>query len=74
MLGPVDFPVEGAQLARVLERIQDEGNQTENVEMNSARRVPPASENEKADEQIKQADNAQIILDRAGLGAGTVTI
>ena len=62
--GPIDFPVKGAQLARVLEGIQNEGNQAENVEMHGASGVPAARENKKTDEEIEQADNAQIIFDR----------
>ena len=55
-----------AQLPRVLEGIQDEGHQAKNVEMHGARRVPPARKNEKADEEIEQAHNAQIIFNRGG--------
>ena len=40
--GPINFPVEGAQLARVLKGIQDEGNQAKNVEMHGASGVPAA--------------------------------
>ena len=61
--GPVNFPVKGAQLSRILEGIQDEGNQAENIEMHGASGVPAARENKKADEKIEQAHNAQIIFD-----------
>ncbi len=64
--GPVDFPVKRAQLSRVLERIQDVGHQAKNVEVHGARGIPPAPENEQADEKIEQSHNAQIIFQRGG--------
>src|SRR5262249_4499993 len=52
----------------VVERIQDERDQTEYVEMNRARGVPAANENEQPDKQIQQADDPQIVFYVGGLG------
>ena len=42
------------QLSAVVKAIKNERNQAENVEVNRARRVPAANENEKSDEKIEQ--------------------
>ena len=54
-VAPVDDPVEGIQFAAVVEAVKNERNQTENIEMDGAGRVPAADENEQADEKIEQA-------------------
>ncbi len=36
----------------------------ENVKVNGARRIPPPRENEQPDEQIQQADDSEIVLQR----------
>ncbi len=45
-IGPVDLGVEGIQFAAVMERIEDERDEAEDVEVNGAGSVPPADENE----------------------------
>ena len=47
-----------------MKTIQDERDQAKNVEMNGARRVPAAHENEQADEEVKQPEDAQIVFNR----------
>src|SRR5882762_703493 len=64
---PIDFLIEGVPLAAVMERTNNKGNQTKDVKVHRPRRVPSADENEQADEEIQQADNAEIILDTDGL-------
>jgi hypothetical protein len=61
---PVDDPIEGIQLAAVVKTIQDEGNEAEDVKVNSAGRSPSAHENEEPYEEIQQRRNPQVVLDR----------
>src|SRR5882672_727130 len=68
--GPINFIIEGIELAAVLEGIQDEGNQAEHVKMDGARGVPAAHENEKPDEEVQQADEAAIAFDGIGFFGG----
>src|ERR1700733_11091082 len=63
-VAPVNDPVEGIQLAAVMKTIQDERDQAKNVEMNGARRVPAAHENEQADKEVKEPEDAQIVFNR----------
>ncbi len=66
-VGPVDGLIEDVQLAGVMEAVQHKGHQAENIEMDGARRIPPAHENEKADEEIQQRGNAQVVFNRRGI-------
>ncbi len=61
-LRPVNFPVKGVQLSAEMERPENEGDQAKNVKVHGARGVPAADKNEQADEQIKQAYDAKVIL------------
>src|SRR5580700_6020225 len=67
---PINFPVEGAQLAGVLKRVQHERNQAENIEVHGACGVPPAHENKYPDEEVEKSDDTQIILERSGPRSG----
>src|SRR5580700_6317542 len=60
---PVNLVVESVQLPAVVEGEENEGHQTENVEMHGARRIPAARKDEKPDEKINQAEDARIIFD-----------
>src|SRR5271170_3922935 len=60
---PIDFVIEGVQLSAVVEREENKRHEAENIEVHGARRVPAARKNEKADEEIDQANNAGVILD-----------
>src|SRR5208282_5433511 len=60
---PIDFVIEGVQLSAVVEREENERDEAENIKVHGARRVPAARKNEKADEEIDQANNAGVILD-----------
>ena len=64
-VAPVDDPVEGIELRRVLEGIQDEGDQAEDVEMRRFRRGPSPEEHIKADAQIDQRNETQALVDGA---------
>src|SRR5258708_30940502 len=59
---PIDFQIEGVQLAAVMERTDHEGNQAKNGKMNGARRIPSPDEDEQSDEEVQQAYNAEIIF------------
>src|ERR1700688_578795 len=59
---PVHLVVKGVELAAVLERIEDEGDEAEHVEVHGARGVPSANENKHSDEQIEQAQKAAIVF------------
>src|SRR5258708_40032247 len=50
-----------------MERPKNEGDQKKAEKRHGARSVPSADENEKADEQVKQAHDAQVVLGRKGL-------
>ena len=69
-LGPVNFPIEGIQLARVMKGAKDKRGQAEQIKVDRAPSVPATDENEKADEEVEQADDAQVILERERLGSG----
>ncbi len=58
-IAPENGPVQGVQLAGVLERVEGEGNQAEEVEVSGARGCPAAEENVDADGQVDEADEAQ---------------
>ena len=64
-VAPVDRPVEVVQLAGVLERIRDERDQAENVEMRGAWRRPAAQQNVNTDAQINQGNQPQRIVQGA---------
>src|SRR5438132_5385957 len=66
-LRPVNFPVKSVQLSAEMERPENKGNQAKHIKVHGARSVPPADENEQTDEQIKQANDAQIIFRGQGL-------
>src|SRR5438105_14501453 len=61
-LRPVNFPVKSVQLSAEMERPENKGNQAKHIKVHRARSVPPADENEQADEQIKQAHDSQIVF------------
>ncbi len=69
-LRPINLVVEGVQLAAVVERIKNKRNKAEDVEVDGARRIPPADKNKQTDEQVKQADGAKIIFNRSGFFRG----
>src|SRR5260370_30946220 len=50
-----------------MERQENEGDEAKDVKMHGARTVPWGNENEQADEQVKQAHDAQVVLGRKGL-------
>src|SRR5258708_14404619 len=59
---PIDFQIEGVQLAAKVERTNNKGNQAKNIKMHGARSVPPPRKDEQANEEIQKSDNAQIIF------------
>src|SRR5580658_5119314 len=61
---PINLVVESVQLPAVMEGEENEGNQAENVEVHRARRVPTTRKNEEAYEEIDQAYNSRVILNR----------
>src|SRR5579864_7555574 len=63
-VAPVDHPIEGIQFAAVVKAVKNERNQAEDIKVNCARRIPAASENKQADEQIQECRKSEIILDR----------
>ena len=69
-LGPVNFPIEGIQLARVMKGAKDKRGQAEQIKVDRAPSVPATDENEEADEEVEQADDAQVILERERLRSG----
>src|SRR6202158_153141 len=69
-LRPINFPVKRVQLSTEMERPENERDQAKDVKMHGARSVPSADENEQADEQVKQAYDAQVVLGRKGLFGG----
>src|SRR5215472_10934032 len=60
--GPIDFIIERIELSAVVKAVENERHQAEDVEVNGARRVPPADENKNSNEKVDQADNAKIIF------------
>src|SRR5438105_3462819 len=60
--GPINLPVESVQFSAEVERPKAERSQAKNVEVHGPGSIPPADENEQADEQVKQADNAKVIF------------
>src|SRR3974377_1728843 len=67
---PINGPVEAVQLARVMEAIEDEGDQAEHIEVDGAGRVPTASKDEKPDEEIEQGRDTQVALKRGRILLG----
>src|SRR5260221_11865324 len=65
--GPIYLVVKSIQLVGVLEGIEDEGHQAEDVKMHGARRIPPAHENEKPNEEIEETNEPAVILDGSRL-------
>ena len=63
---PVHFQIEGVQFAAVLERVQNKRHQAENIKMHRPGRIPAARKNEQPNEEVKQANNAQVIFDTDG--------
>ena len=61
---PIDSPVKRIQLSGVMKTEQNEGDEAENIEVNGARRIPPAHKNKKTDEKIKQCGKPQVIFNR----------
>jgi hypothetical protein len=68
--GPVDLQIESVELSAVMKRIEDERDQTKDVEVHGAWRVPPANKDEQPDEQIEQTDDAEVHLDSDGFVRG----
>ena len=66
-VAPVDCPVERVQFAAVMKAVKNERYEAEDIEMNCARRVPPARENEKSDEEIQQRGDPEVVLNRGGV-------
>jgi len=50
-----------------MKRIEDEGNQAENIKVNGARRIPPPHKDEHSDEEIQKPDYAKVIFYGGGL-------
>ena len=67
--GPINLPVESVQFSAEVERPKAERSQAKNVEVHGPGSIPPADENEQADEQVKQADNAKVIFNGQGLNS-----
>src|SRR6185437_7671627 len=65
---PINFPVKRGELARILKRVKDKGDQTKNVEVYRACGVPTTGKNEESDKKVQHAHNAQIIFNRRGPG------
>ena len=63
---PVHFEVEGVQFSTVLEGVENERDQAEDIEVNRARGVPSADENEQPDEQVKEPNHAEIVFNGDG--------
>src|SRR5487761_1252984 len=53
-----------------MERVKNERNKAEQIEMNGPRRGPAAHKNEQADEKIEKRQNAEDIPDESGLFRG----
>src|SRR5262249_27756279 len=66
-VGPVDNPVKRIQLAAVVKAVKNERDKAEDVEMNGARSVPAAREDEKADKKVQECREAQIIFYGRGI-------
>ncbi len=64
-VAPVDHPVEGIELAGVVEGVEDERDQTEDEEMEGLRGRPAAEEDVEADGEIDQRDDALNLVDAA---------
>ena len=62
-VGPVDYLIEGVQLACVLEGVEDEGDQAENEEVGGFRGGPATEQDVQADEQVDNGDEAQAVVD-----------
>ena len=62
---PVDDPVKVVQLAGVVERVKDERDQAENVEVRALGRGPASQQNVDADAEVDQRDQPQAGVERA---------
>ncbi len=63
-VAPVNAPVERVQFPGVVERVEDERDQAENIEMRRTGRRPPAQQNVHANAEINQRDQPQPIVQR----------
>ena len=63
-VGPVHNPVEVVELAGVVERIKDERDQAENVEVRALGRSPASQQNVQANAQVDQRNQPQSAVER----------
>ncbi len=63
-VAPIDRPVEIVQLAGVLERIGNEGDEAENVEVGGAGSGPAAQQDVEADAEIDERNQPQPVVER----------
>ena len=68
-IAPVNYPIEVIQFAGVLERIGDERNQAENIEVRGSGCGPATQQDVDADAQVNQGNQAQRIIQRAICGS-----
>ena len=64
-VSPVDDLVEGVQLARVLEGVENKRGEAEDVEVRGFRSGPPAKQDIDADHQVDRGYEAEALVDRA---------
>ena len=69
-VGPVDDPVEGVELAGVLEGVEDEGDEAEDVEVGGFGGGPAAEQDVDADGQVDHGDEPEAVVDGAVGGLG----
>src|ERR1700676_5206587 len=67
-LAPINFPVEGVQLAGVVKREEYKRSEAKRIKVDRPRGVPTPGKNIQADEQVKQAHDSKIIFNGDGLG------
>ncbi len=62
-VAPEDDPVEQVQLAGEDKRIKYEGRKTEDIKMDGTRSGPPTEQDIQPDQQVKQCDEPQTVVD-----------
>src|SRR5262249_24808405 len=61
-IGPEDNPIEGVQLACVMERVKDERNQAEDIKVGRLGRRPAAEQYIQPDAQIDQGNQSHALM------------
>src|SRR5580700_3730671 len=64
-VAPINRPVEIVQLARVFERVGNEGDEAENIEVRGSGSSPAAQQDVEADAQIDQSNQPQPVVEGA---------